>query len=52
MASEKGFQGGPALVLGVVRTWEGKHGAPRKYGPSGPTPSRAARTKKDLVTPF
>lgn len=26
--------------------------APREYGPAGPTPSRAARTKKDLVTPF
>lgn len=28
------------------------HCAPREYGPVGPTPSRAARTKKDLVTPF
>lgn len=26
MASEKGFQGDPALALGAVRTWEGKYG--------------------------
>lgn len=50
---EGGLSPGPRSFEGSRRAnMAFLHWAPRGYGPAGPAPSRAARTKLDLVTLF